>query len=108
MSESHKGQPFRGPLVASQETRAKLSAARMGNKNSVGRTDWIGRTHTDETKAKISAIKLGKKHTAEARANMSRSKLGTHSRLGIPHSTADRAKISEGLRRYHANKRAVA
>jgi len=45
--------------IVSAETRAKMSAARMGNKNSLG---W---KQTDEHKAKVGAFFIGRKKSAE-------------------------------------------
>jgi len=49
LSEALKGKP------KSEETRARMAAAKIGNSNS------LGHKHTEETKTKISAIKMGKK-----------------------------------------------
>lgn len=53
------------------ETRAKISAAKMGN------TVWLGRHHSEESKARMSISMMGNK-----------------SRLGIPHSAETRAMMS--------------
>jgi group I intron endonuclease len=47
-----------------------MSTARQGNKN------WLGKTHSDETKGKISAAILGKIRTEETRAKMAAAKKG--------------------------------
>ncbi len=39
---------------ASKETKKKLSEILKGNKRAVGNTIWVGRKHTEETKAKMS------------------------------------------------------
>lgn len=49
----------------SPETRAKLSGLKMGNKN------FLGRKHTEEAKAKMSAARKGRYPTAEGRFKMS-------------------------------------
>lgn len=77
-----------GMIRLSQETKNKLSAKLKGRTGT-----WIGRTHSEETKAKISKaktgkkvseevkekqriVKLGKKYTEEARKNMSKAQKG--------------------------------
>lgn len=96
MSESHKGR------VPSAETRAKLSvtskarfitdewranisAARMGKPANhkfieaiTGNKWWVGRKHSDEARAKISAARSGKKLSKEHRAKISASLYDHH------------------------------
>lgn len=82
MSESHKN------LKPSAMTRIKLSAAQMGNKK------FLGRHHSQETREKISTIKLGKKRSpfsAEWKAKIRDAQMGK--RRG-PLSAEHRAKIS--------------
>lgn len=80
------------------EISAKLSAAGMG------------RTPTAETRAKLTAAKtgnknwLGRKHTAETRAKMSRAAEGNQNTLGFKHSTETRARMSEAKRKTNAAK----
>jgi group I intron endonuclease len=58
-------------LIFSEESRAKLSAAKKGNQN------MLGKSHSEETKAKMSAASkgnqntLGKSHSEESKAKMS-------------------------------------
>ena len=59
----------------SAESRARMSAALKGNRNT-----------------------LGYRHTEEARANMSRSKMGQQPMLGRSHSDETKAKMSKALR----------
>ncbi len=47
-----------------------MSEANLGNQH------WLGKTHTDETKAKISAAHKGRVHGEEQRGNMSVAHLG--------------------------------
>jgi hypothetical protein len=50
----------------SEVTRAKLSAANLGNQNALGNQYWIGRKHTNETRAKMSIAakaRAARKHT---------------------------------------------
>lgn len=95
-------------MVASAETRAKISQA------------GLGRKHSEETKAKIRAAHIGRKHSDETRAKMRgriksadeisrmrakligrklspehRAKVG---RIGPKHSAATRAKLSLALK----------
>jgi group I intron endonuclease len=74
----------------SEETKAKMKAA------------WEKRRLTpiapksEETKRKISESKLGKKRkpfTEEAKKNMSLARMGNKNRLGIPHTEETKAKM---------------
>jgi hypothetical protein len=58
--------------IVSQEVREKISSAQRG-KNSA----WYGRTHTAETKQKISRLNTGKVHNANTRAKISTRLNGT-------------------------------
>lgn len=40
----------------SEESKAKMSEQRIGNKNAVGNQIWLGRKHTEETKARLSEV----------------------------------------------------
>ena len=64
---SNKPKPVRPPC--SEETKKKISQANKGNQA------WVGRHHSEETKAKLRADRTGvamvKCHTAETRAKMS-------------------------------------
>lgn len=62
ISESHKG------ILNSPETRAKISSANKGN------TRWLGKTHTEETKAKLSASRKKSELCIEATSNLNNSK----------------------------------
>ncbi len=108
MSMAHIGKKY-GPQTP--EHRAKLSASQPEH------LEWLGRKHTDESRAKmsiaqagrklspehcakISAIKSGKKLSAETRAKMSASAKGKshkHYRLRGSPSIETREKISAGL-----------
>jgi len=63
ISATLKGRPG---YIPSQETRAKISAAHMGEKSN----RW-GIPHTIATRAKISAAHIGKKFTPEHRTKIS-------------------------------------
>jgi len=79
---------FVTPEFHSAETRAKMSASKMGEKNpSYGKSHSaetrakiaaanIGRTASAETRAKLSAANIGRTASAETRAKMSASKMG--------------------------------
>jgi len=57
-----------------------------------------GRTHTPETKAKISAAGMGRVASEEARAKMSAAQKGNTNCLGYHHTPEHRAKISAALK----------
>lgn len=57
-------------LIHTPLARARMSAAQVGNKK------CLGRKHSSETIAKMSAIKTGKKHSLAARSKMRLAKLG--------------------------------
>lgn len=85
IGDSHRGKK-RTPFSA--ETRAKMSAALLGN------TYNLGRKHTDDAKANMSGSQmgntkfLGRKHTLETKARIS------SALLGKPKSAEHRAKNS--------------
>lgn len=87
--------------VVSEETRLKQSAAQQGNKNAKGHTVSLenriaqskritGRTHSQETKKKVSLSLLGNTRSL-------RHKLSEEHKL----------KVSEGLKNYWKNKKAI-
>ncbi|MFH1224551.1 MAG: NUMOD3 domain-containing DNA-binding protein [Candidatus Diapherotrites archaeon] len=99
--------------VVSDETRAKISAALRA------KPSFLGKKHTDEAKAKMSAAATGRTHTDKAKAKISASRKGKplseeHKRklsevlmgrevpwsVGKTFTPEHRAKISAGLRRY--------
>lgn len=92
----------------SEETKAKLRLANLGK---VGNN--LGMKHTEETKLKLRLANLGKvgpnkgrPMTEEAKQKMIASKLGKPSKLiGSKQSEETKRKVSEGLKRYFANKR---
>lgn len=102
--------------IPSLETRANMSAAHKGNKNSLGyhqskehiakrvpalmgNKSTLGRHPSDETRAKMSAAKIGKKLSPEIRAKLSASHMGCH------HSDERKLKISAALRVYWVTKK---
>lgn len=87
MSEKSKGR------IPSDETRKKLSLARLGNKNG------LGYKHTDEAKEKMSISNLGNKkalghiHDEETRTKISNSHKGKkHSEEHVKNSSEGRTK----------------
>lgn len=107
-----------------QETCAKISASRIGQKNSLGRKmtsgnreklfsplicairsekmrgnrNALGSIRSPLTRAKLSAARQGRHHTTSTRAKMSASKLGHGVMPEI------RAKISNGLKAFWKNR----
>ena len=98
--------------IPSEETRAKMSEARKGEKN-----HNYGKTHSVETRKKISESQIGKTlskehiekiieglkgktHSEETRKKMSEALIGNTRALGKTLSEEHRRKISE----YHKNK----
>lgn len=74
--------------MTSDETRAKMSAAQLGEKN-----HFFGKTHDERTRAKISAS-ISSGMTAEIRARISASKSGENNpNFGKKRSEETRAKI---------------
>jgi len=77
----------------SEETRAKLSAARMGNKNR------LGKPHSATTRARMSAAGMGHqnsfgyRHSAGARERISKSLMGNKRSLGHHPSKETLAKL---------------
>jgi len=92
----------------SEETKAKLRLANLGK---VGNN--LGMKHTEETKLKLRLANLGKvgpnkgrPMTEEAKQKMIASKLGKPSKLIVSKQSEEtKRKVSEGLKRYFANKR---
>lgn len=76
-----------GTSNPSAETRAKLVAATIGN------TRFLGRTHSPETRSKMSAHRVGMKFSEEHRANLSIAHKGTQSARGHRVSETLREKL---------------
>lgn len=68
----------------SKETKERMSISKIGNKNTMH-----GKTHSEETKKKISEKRKGHKHSDETR------KLYSEQRLGIPKSEEHKQKQSD-------------
>jgi hypothetical protein len=80
-------------LVFSEESRAKLSKARLGN------THLLGYVPTQETRRKISRANMGRKHTPEAKVNMSNAQRGeNHPMYGKTHKDSSKLKTSQSTK----------
>ena len=101
-SRAKNGAAHRGK-IASDETRAKISAVTRGENNPM-----YGKIVSDNTRAKISAANLGKHRTTETRAKISAALRGKHrtaetrSKMSVAQrgkivSDNTRAKISAAL-----------
>ncbi len=98
----------------SENTVKKISKANTGEKNGM-----YGKTHSEETKAKIRAASLLRTHTEEAKKRMSELKKGvpkssehrqvlSQIKKGVrlqPHTEEAKKKISEALKLFHKNKK---
>ena len=84
--------------VMSAETRAKLSAAKKGQK------PWLGKRHTVETRAKMSLASIGRKKPSMSSETRAKYREAGKRRFGWRHTDAARAKMSEAST---GNKRCV-
>lgn len=110
--------------VVTEETRIKLAASAIGNKNSIGRKYIcsestkeklricnLGRKHTEETKKKISLAGVGNKNrlgckvSDETRKRMSLSRVGNKNSLGYKQSEETKRKRAESIREHYRNKK---
>lgn len=93
-------------VPTSPATRAKLSAALMGNRNA------LGHVHTPETRAKMSAARMGSTNNAgnvaspETRSKLSAAKMGNTHCVGRKLSDETRAKISAAVKNQWERRRA--
>lgn len=83
----------------SEEMKAKMSAIMMGNNHGAG---CKGKRHTEETKKKISATKTGRKFPPHS--DIHKQRISTTLK-GHKVSEETRQKISDSLNAYHNNKR---
>jgi hypothetical protein len=77
--------------VVSEETRRKLSRARLREKN----PRW-GKSHTQEARDKIAKARTGTTHTLETKNKLSQILLGNKRNLGKRHTQETRRKMSRG------------
>lgn len=97
LTEGGEGNLGRKPSLV---TRRKMSDAHRGQ------IPWIiGKTHSKETRKKISKSHKGKKHSEETRRKMSKAQKCNTSRIGKKHSAEHCRKMSEAMKRCHANKK---
>lgn len=106
-------------IKRTQETRAKMSAALMGNTNglghevspearakmsaaNMGNPSRLGHKNSPEMRARISAAKMGHKASPEARAKISAAMMGNTNSLGYKHTPEARANMSEARKRWWA------
>ena len=93
LSTAHVGNTSARGARRSVETRAKLSAAIKAyvktHKNS-----FLGHTHTDDVRAKLSAANKGRKPTEDARAKMSAAQMGNTNARGCTHTDDTKARMS--------------
>lgn len=88
----------------SPETRAKLSAAKLGNQNALGNKGNLGKKASSETRARMSAAQmgntksLGKKASEETRAKMSVAAMGNTNCLGRKYSPETCLRITTAKR----------
>ena len=76
----------------SEETKAKLRLRKHSEETKAKLSAW---TRSEETKNKISVAKLGKTHTEETKAKMKEAKKGNKIWLGKTHSEETKVKLSE-------------
>lgn len=98
----NKGRREYGPM--SQEQKDKISKTMRERGTSVGENNsFYGRSHSEETKSKISKAKAGCKHSEETKAKISSSQIGqTRSHKGRPLSEDHKQKLKDG----HARRKA--
>jgi len=93
------------PSLMFEHEQAWIDMARMDgitlyNQNLVVEIPyWLGRTHTAETRQKISVAHTDRVHTEKSRQNMSQALLGNTHRQGQKRSAGEIAKASASLRR---------
>ena len=88
MSLAKMGNLVRTGMTHSEETKKKMSAAQT-------RTYLLGKTLSEEARKKISAARTGMTHSEEARKKISAASMGNKNWMGKTHSEETRRKISE-------------
>lgn len=73
----------------SDKTKQKMSERAMGNKN------FLGHSHSEETRRKMSESQKGKKFSKEAKRNMSLAKLNNKSALGKHWKVKDTSRMGK-------------
>jgi hypothetical protein len=82
------------PFVLSDETKQKISKTRIKNKSAKGKNNPnYGKSHSIETRKKISNSQLGKKLSKEHKEKISAGNKGKHT--GVVFSDEHRKKISQ-------------
>lgn len=82
----------------SEETKSKMSRSRMGEKN-----PFHGKTHSDETRRKLSEINNGKKLSKE---NVEK-RIATRKANGFKQSDETRRKIAESVKAAHLKRKNI-
>lgn len=77
----------------SEKTKLKMSIASTGKLNG-----FYGKTHSQETKDKISMSRMGKIQSKEAKNKISISLIGNTRRVGIPHKPEIKLKMSNSAK----------
>lgn len=93
ISTANKGNENAKGHTRSSEHRQKISLANLGNTHGAGSKHWVGRTHTEEAKAKIRHAKVGCVMSEETKAKVSASLTG---RI---FSDASKKKMSEARKK---------
>lgn len=83
-----ESQTKKGHVIISPETRAKMSVARMGNKNALGHHPSVG------TRVKMSVAQTGRKVSIEGRTRMSAAQSNRSPETRKKMSTANRGHIA--------------
>ena len=103
-SRSFKNNPERGKAIAERNRQIIVTDAFRIKMAEIGKErggPMIGRSHSDEAKAKIGAALIGNKraeghrHSPEARAKFSEQRKGNKHALGLTHSEETKRIISE-------------
>ena len=80
-----------GVYIRTEETKAKMKLAKLGNKYALNSKGCLGHRLTEEHKAKLRMASLGHKLTAEAKAKVSVANLGKK----LTDETKDKMRITK-------------